>query len=243
MKNTSIATNYRPVKAFCKWLYQEDYLDKDITIGVRLPKKDPAIVEPLTALEVKQIDDTIINKSVNKHIALRNYCIFHLALDCGLRRKEIVQLRRMDIKSDRLIIHNAKNNKDRIVLLPRFLYMSLNNYFIESHEHYHFENNSKFVFLDFYDIEPITLNTIKCFYQDLKTLSGIDLMVIYVDIRLLQAFYNMVVTWRSSVCLWDMLIMRFLRIIFTCLLYILMYIRLMIYFLISGHLDSFSFLQ
>ena len=97
-----------------------------------------------------------------------------MALDCGLRRKEIVQLRRMDIKSDRLIIHNAKNNKDRIVLLPRFLYMSLNNYFIESHEHYHFENNSKFVFLDFYDIEPITLNTIKCFYQDLKTLSGID---------------------------------------------------------------------
>ena len=42
MKNTSIATNYRPLKAFCKWLYQEDYLDKDITIGVKLPKKDCA---------------------------------------------------------------------------------------------------------------------------------------------------------------------------------------------------------
>ena len=126
-------------------------------------------------MEVKQIDDTIINKSVNKHIALRNYCIFHLALDCGLRRKEIVQLLRMDIKSDRLIIHNAKNNKDRIVLLPRFLYFSLRNYYNESHyAHDHVKNESKIVFLDFYDIEPITLNTIKCFYQDLKTLSGID---------------------------------------------------------------------
>ena len=175
MKNTSIATNYRPVKAFCKWLYQEDYLDKDITIGVKLPKKDAAIVEPLTDQEVHQIDDAIINKSVNKHIALRNYCIFHLALDCGLRRKEIVQLRKMDIKHDRLIIHNAKNNKDRIVLLPRFLFLSLHNYFIESHyAHDHVKNESKIVFLDFYDIEPITLNTIKCFYQDLKTLSGID---------------------------------------------------------------------
>lgn len=163
------------MKAFCKWLFQEDYLDKDITIGVKLPKKDAAIVEPLTDQEVHQIDDAIINKSVNKHIALRNYCIFHLALDCGLRRKEIVQLRKMDIKHDRLIIHNAKNNKDRIVLLPRFLFLSLHNYFIESHyAHDHVKNESKIVFLDFYDIEPITLNTIKCFYQDLKTLSGID---------------------------------------------------------------------
>ena len=175
MKNTSIATNYRPVKAFCKWLYQEDYLDKDITIGVKLPKKDPAIVEPLTDQEVHQIDDTIINKSVNKHIALRNYCIFHLALDCGLRRKEIVQLQRLDIKFDRLIIHNAKNNKDRIVLLPRFLYFSLRNYYNESHfAHDYVKNSSSSVFLDMYDNEPITLNTIKCFYQDLKSLSGIE---------------------------------------------------------------------
>lgn len=175
MKNTSIATNYRPVKAFCKWLYQEDYLDKDITIGVKLPKKDAAIVEPLTALEVKQIDDTIINMSLNDHLALRNYCIFHLMLDCGLRRKEVVQLHRLDIKSDRLIIHNAKNNKDRIVLLPRFLYFSLRNYYNESHyAHDYVKNSSSSVFLDMYDNEPITLNTIKCFYQDLKSLSGIE---------------------------------------------------------------------
>lgn len=175
MKNTSIATNYRPVKAFCKWLYQEDYLDQDITIGVKLPKKDAAIVEPLTDEEVHQIDDTIINKSVNDHIALRNYCIFHLMLDCGLRRKEVVQLRRLDVKHDRLIIHNAKNNKDRIVLLPKFLYLSILNYYNESHyAHDHVKNDSTFVFLDMYDNEPITLNTIKMFYQDLKSLSGID---------------------------------------------------------------------
>ena len=29
MKNTSVRTNYRPVKAFCKWLFQEDYINKD----------------------------------------------------------------------------------------------------------------------------------------------------------------------------------------------------------------------
>ena len=70
MKNTSIATNYRPVKAFCKWLYQEDYLDRDITVGVKLPKKDEAIVEPLTGDEVIQIDNSIINNSLNDHLSL-----------------------------------------------------------------------------------------------------------------------------------------------------------------------------
>lgn len=175
MKNTSVRTNYRPVKAFCKWLYQEDYLPVDITIGVKLPKNDAAIVEPLTANEVNQIDNTIIYKSLNDHIALRNYCIFHLMLDCGLRRKEVIQLHRADVKHDRLIIHNAKNNKDRIVLLPRFLYLSINNYYNESHyAHDYIKNTSTFVFLDMYDNEPITINTVKCFYQDLKKLSGID---------------------------------------------------------------------
>lgn len=175
MKNTSIATNYRPVKAFCKWLYQEDYLDRDITVGVKLPKKDEAIVEPLIGDEVLQIDNSIINKSLNDHLALRNYCIFHLMLDCGLRRKDVVQLRRLDIKHDRLIIHNAKNKKERIVLLPKFLYLSLRNYYNESHYcHDYVKNDSTYVFLDLHDNKPITANTIKCFYQDLKSLSGIE---------------------------------------------------------------------
>ena len=60
-------------------------------------------------------------------------------------------------------------------MLPKFLYLSILNYYNESHYvHDHVKNDSTFVFLDMYDNEPITLNTIKMFYQDLKSLSGID---------------------------------------------------------------------
>ena len=52
MKNTSVRTNYRPVKAFCKWLFQEDYINKDITIGIKLPKNDASVVEPRTNKEL-----------------------------------------------------------------------------------------------------------------------------------------------------------------------------------------------
>jgi integrase/recombinase XerC len=170
MKNTSIRTNYRPVKAFCRWLYQEEYIPSDITIGIKLPKADPAIIELLTDADVKQIDNTIINKSFNDLLALRNYCIFHLALDCGLRRKEIVNLMIDDCKENIIIVHEGKCNKDRIVLLPHFLYCNIQNYYKKSHV----TNSTAYIFLDLHNNYRITINTIKDFYQDLKQLSGIN---------------------------------------------------------------------
>lgn len=44
---------------------------------------------PLTRNEVAAIDEYIINSE----LALRNYCIFHLLLDCGLRRQEVINLK------------------------------------------------------------------------------------------------------------------------------------------------------
>lgn len=170
MKNVSVRTCYRPVKAFCKWAYQEDYINSDITIGVKLPKNDAALVEPLTALEVELIDGCIINNSLNNLLALRNYCIFHLMLDCGLRRKEVVNLEYHDIRETRIIIRNGKGNKDRLVFLPRFLYLSINNYYNAAHT----DNNCPGLFLDYRCKVCITLDTVKNFFQDLKQSSGVD---------------------------------------------------------------------
>ena len=171
MKNTSVRTNYRPVKAFCKWLFQEDYIEKDITVGIRLPKNDAAIVEPLTDEEVTQIDNAIISGSNS----LRNYCIFRLMLDCGLRRQEVINLKRKDVKFDRIIIRNSKNNKDRIVLLPKFLYLSIHNYYISSHyAHDYVISDSPYVFLDRLNHTQITEDTIKKMFQKLKASSGVN---------------------------------------------------------------------
>lgn len=165
MKNTSVRTNYRSVKAFCKWLFEEDYINVDVTIGVKLPRSDAAIVEPLSDEEVNLIDRAIINN----YNSLRNYCIFHLMLDCGLRRKEVVNLRFCDVKQDRLIIHNSKGNKDRIVLLPKFLYMSICNYYATTNN-----SDSNNLFLDRSNNMPITNDTIRKLFVTLKRLSCVD---------------------------------------------------------------------
>jgi len=161
IKNVSLHTYYRAVRVFCSWLYQEGYIDIDITQRIKLPKDDSEIVIPLTRNEVAAIDEYIINSE----LALRNYCIFHLLLDCGLRRQEVINLKTDCIRKNTLTIKNSKNNKSRIVLLPDFLRMSINNYL---------GKRSGVVFLDRYNEEQITENSIKKMFANIKNLPGME---------------------------------------------------------------------
>ena len=161
IKNVSLHTYYRAVRVFCSWLYQEGYIDIDITQRIKLPKDDSEIVIPLTKDDVAVIDEYIINSE----LALRNYCIFHLLLDCGLRRQEVINLKTDCIGKNTLTIKNSKNNKSRIVLIPEFLRLSINNYL---------GKRTGIVFLNRYEQEPVTENTIKKLFSNIKNLPGME---------------------------------------------------------------------
>lgn len=161
IKNVSLHTYYRAVRVFCSWLYQEGYIDIDITQRIKLPKDDSEIVIPLTKDDVAVIDQYIINSE----LALRNYCIFHLFLDCGLRRQEVINLKTDCIVKNTLTIKNSKNNKSRIVLIPEFLRLSINNYL---------GKRTGIVFLNRYEQEPVTENTIKKLFANIQNLSGME---------------------------------------------------------------------
>ena len=98
-------------------------------------------------------------------MALRNFCIFHLFLDCGLRRQEVINLKTDCIGKNTLTIKNSKNNKSRIVLIPEFLRLSINNYL---------GKRSGIVFLNRYEQEPVTENTIKKLFANIKNLPGME---------------------------------------------------------------------
>lgn len=161
IKNVSLHTYYRAVRVFCSWLYQEGYIDIDITQRIKLPKDDSEIVIPLTKDDVAVIDQYIINSE----LALRNYCIFHLFLDCGLRRQEVINLKTDCIGKNTLTIKNSKNNKSRIVLIPEFLRLSINNYL---------GKRTGIVFLNRYEQEPVTENTIKKLFANIQNLPGME---------------------------------------------------------------------
>lgn len=167
IKNVTIRSYCRIVKAYLRYCYEND-LCRDYLKGVRLPPDDSRPKVVLFADEVKKIDacfDMLTEKG------RRNYCIFHLMLDCGLRSQEVRHLRYKDIDQERNIIHilDSKGCKSRITLIPDFLIREIDHY-----DCLCCCKTSGTLFRSLRSSEPLTENSIKLLFTKLKKESGID---------------------------------------------------------------------
>ena len=114
IRSVTIQTYMRSIKVFCRWLYEEGYLEKNISKGVKLPRPDPKIKQPLSADEVKII--------LRELYSPRDRVIFRLMLDAGLRESEVCNLKYddIDLENNLIRVRNSKFNRNRIVpLCPR----------------------------------------------------------------------------------------------------------------------------
>ena len=161
----SIRSYCRSVKVFLRWC-NVNGLCPDLTSGVKLPRDDSKVKLPLYSSEVKKIVDCFEHNRQGD----RDSCIFHLMLDCGLRRQEVVNLDVENLELDKnvIIIMDSKGNKSRMVLIPDFLICEL-RYYLGSRINYPGK-----VFLSLRGSEPISNNTIKMIMQRLKVKSGVD---------------------------------------------------------------------
>lgn len=165
IKNTSIRSYARSVKAFLRWAYEQDYCP-DYLKSVRLPKDDASIKFPLSAAEVEKVDNCF---DMFTEQGLRNYCIFHLMLDSGLRRQEVIHLRKQDIDFEKNIIQilDSKGNKSRMVLVPDDLLFHIGSYLTRT------VRQSGLLFVSLRGEKPITEDTIRNFFSRLKVKAGI----------------------------------------------------------------------
>jgi integrase/recombinase XerD len=90
-------------------------LKRDITIGIKRPKREKRIPAVLTKEEIKQLFNALQNK--------KSKLMISLAYACGFRVSELVNLKVIDLNFNEMIAHvrQAKGKKDRIVNLPTFL--------------------------------------------------------------------------------------------------------------------------
>lgn len=119
VKNTSIHTYFRAIYAFFRWMMDEGYM-QPAKYKIKLPRQNPELVLPLSRQEVEFILDKISGTSEDPR---RDSLIFRLMLDCGLRRKEVINLRCRDVNQEHrlLMINDSKCNKSRIVPVPDFV--------------------------------------------------------------------------------------------------------------------------
>lgn len=176
IKNTSIRTYCRAVKAFSNWLLENEYIEKDITFKVKLPREDKDIVIPLSEDEVIKLDDVIMIPVFSDTILyLRNALIIHLMLDGGLRKSEVINLNVNDIDVDKNVIYinNSKYNKSRVIPLSSVIKNLYNAYLIDrEYSDIGLLNNTPLLIKA--DDKRITSDTIKSLFRRLKKQSGID---------------------------------------------------------------------
>lgn len=171
LSSVSVQSYIRALRAFLKWLYDEEIISSDICAKFKLPKATRKVIDVLTDYEIRAVYITLAG---NDLAAVRNQLIIALMLDSGLRLHEVVSLTvsSVHLVERYLIVQQGKGNKQRVVpfgnvtagLLERYLKMTSFS---------PFRDPLIIKVSNVGEIEAVTDTTIKQMFRKLKKRSGI----------------------------------------------------------------------
>ena len=126
IKPRSMARMLSGVKSFFKYLFLEDYIQKNPaelldapSIGVKLP----------TVLSIEEIDNMLSVIDLSTVEGTRNYAIIETLYSCGLRVSELTSLRFTNLFFDEGFIRvDGKGGKQRLVPISDVAIRKINNY-------------------------------------------------------------------------------------------------------------------
>lgn len=129
------------VRRFAAWLEDEGEIPADPFMGVKAPKLDTQVVEPLTDDELRALLKACTPaKDATRAEALRDRrdeAIIRLMLETGARAGEVVAMAtdHLDLKASTAVIRRGKGGKGRVVPLSANCVMSLDRYLRHRREH------------------------------------------------------------------------------------------------------------
>lgn len=145
IKARSIARVLSGVKSFFKYLFLEDYIQKNPAelldapkIGLKLP----------IVLSVEEIDNLLSVIDVSTIEGTRNYAIIETLYSCGLRVSELTGLRFTNLFFDEGFIRvDGKGSKQRLVPISDVAIKKINNYLTYRNSMIAKKGNEDFVFI------------------------------------------------------------------------------------------------
>jgi integrase/recombinase XerD len=107
------------VRMFCRYLFEEDYLDVNFADKVRTPKADKSITQSI--LQPDEVSAIAKQTMLHGSFGVRDCAILAVFFSCGLRRNEIttLTLKNINYTNKLLFIKNGKGNKDRVVPIAK----------------------------------------------------------------------------------------------------------------------------
>lgn len=125
-KATSISRKISSLRAFYKYLYDKELVDKNIFKYIAIPKKEKRLPKYITSTDVDEIFNI---PDISTPIGQRNRLILELLYGTGIRVSELCNIKIEDINfEERSIKIFGKGSKERIVLYGKHCEEILNKY-------------------------------------------------------------------------------------------------------------------
>jgi len=139
-----------PLKAFFKWLSQENYILYNPAADFQLPRIPKRL--PKDILSFDEINSLLNHTSIFGNIGIRDRAIMEVFYSTGVRRMELVGLRLQDFDDERgtLTIFDGKWKKDRVVPIGERAIVCMNKYLAEVRPKLIRDNDSGYIFLTDY---------------------------------------------------------------------------------------------
>ena len=170
INSVSVQSYVRGFRAFLSWLYSCGYLTENLSLEFKLPKAHKAVINILTS---KEIDLLLSYFDTSSFLGSRNLSICLLMLGSGLRCGEVVSLECECVHLDeKYVIVDGKCDKERIVPISQEMVYKLLDYISKRD----FDKNRQRcrMFFCMSDGEPITNETVKNLFRDLKRINGLE---------------------------------------------------------------------
>lgn len=102
------------LRRFCAWLLEEGEISEDPLVGLKAPKLDSRIVQPLTDTQLRALIDACKGREMRDR---RDEAIIRFMVETGARAGEVVALQRTDVDLRQGVAHirRGKGGKGRTV--------------------------------------------------------------------------------------------------------------------------------
>jgi integrase/recombinase XerD len=117
------------VKAFFRWAYEEGFIIRNPTVGVRVGGIMKKVVKGLSREELKQLLEAVEDGS--SVLKIRHCAIVYILVDCGLRISEVMNLKVSDVDWQSGVLRiRGKGYKERFVRMGLGTRRALKRYMV-----------------------------------------------------------------------------------------------------------------
>jgi len=160
IKIVSINTRIRALKSFYNFLYKNKLVMPNPMKNIKQLRDRTRIIETLDDKELELLASHIKNQK--SFIGVRDYVIFLVMLDTGIRLSELAGVQIDDIRGNNLIIRNTKNLIQRTVYLSKKVEDAVVVYLKIRGRQYH-----EYLFINI-DNEPLKIRSIQSRFRIYK---------------------------------------------------------------------------